>query len=415
MNYLNKTKTSLINNSFYLYLSHFADYILTLFLLPFIARTIGAIELGVIGLVQSFGLLIILFIEFGSSLMATRQVARTKNDHYALKKFVEDLTQFKIYLIPVSFIALLLSIIYVPIFNDNPYHVVIVLIGAIFQGISPIWYFQGIEKMKIIAFSKLAFRLIGSILIIFFVKSPKDSWIVLASFSLSSILICLFLYREIIKKHGPLVLNLQNQSKFIFSKSIPSFFITIIPMIYQNISVILLSIFVNPIQLGLYYGASRIYRAFNTLYSPISQAFFPLISSEENKNKTESRLLLRNYLFIVTTIGLIFLLINYLFADEIILIVLGKEFVASNKLLKIFSVVLPLTAISNALGRQWLLVINKDSFYSFVQVFSSIIALIIFLFFVDGQGIKAYPISLIIYELSSIIIILIFLISNERE
>tara|TARA_B100000886_G_scaffold306510_1_gene238893 strand:- start:70 stop:630 length:561 start_codon:yes stop_codon:yes gene_type:complete len=186
-------------------------------------------------------------------------------------------------------------------------------------------------------------------------------------------------------------------------------------MIYQNISVILLSIFVNPIQLGLYYGASRIYRAFNTLYSPISQAFFPLISSEENKNKTESRLLLRNYLFIVTTIGLIFLLINYLFADEIILIVLGKEFVASNKLLKIFSVVLPLTAISNALGRQWLLVINKDSFYSFVQVFSSIIALIIFLFFVDGQGIKAYPISLIIYELSSIIIILIFLISNERE
>ena len=207
VSFFNKSKTSLINNSFYLYLSHFADYILTLFLLPFIARTIGAVELGIIGLMQSFGLLIVLFIEFGSSLIATRQVARTKKDYFALKSFIEDLTLFKIYLLPLAFIALFASIIFVPIFNNNPYYVVIVFTGAIFNGISPVWYFQGIEKMKIIAFSKLFFRSISFILIIFFVKSPSDSWIVLASFSLSSTLICLFLFREITKKHGLLVLK----------------------------------------------------------------------------------------------------------------------------------------------------------------------------------------------------------------
>lgn len=414
VSFFNKSKTSLINNSFYLYLSHFADYILTLFLLPFIARTIGAVELGIIGLMQSFGLLIVLFIEFGSSLIATRQVARIKKDHFALKSFIEDLTLFKIYLLPLAFIALLASIIFVPIFNNNPYYVVIVFIGAIFHGISPVWYFQGIEKMKIIAFSKLFFRSIGFILIIFFVKSPSDSWIVLASFSLSSTLICLFLFREIIKKHGLLVFKRQNQTKFIFSKSIPSFLITITPMIYQNTSVILLSFFVNPVQLGLFYGAIRIYRAFNTLFSPISQAFFPIISSIEDKNTSESRFLLRNYLFIIVTIGLLFLFLNYRFAEEIILIILGNEFLASNGLLKIFSIVLPLTAISNALGRQWLMVINKDFFYSFVQIFSSLIALIAFLFFINSHGVRAYPLSLIFYEVSSIIIILLFLISNER-
>ncbi len=414
VSFFNKSKTSLINNSFYLYLSHFADYILTLFLLPFIARTIGAVELGIIGLMQSFGLLIVLFIEFGSSLIATRQVARTKKDYFALKSFIEDLTLFKIYLLPLAFIALFASIIFVPIFNNNPYYVVIVFTGAIFNGISPVWYFQGIEKMKIIAFSKLFFRSISFILIIFFVKSPSDSWIVLASFSLSSTLICLFLFREITKKHGLLVLKRHNQTKFIFSKSIPSFLITIIPMIYQNTSLILLSVFVNPVQLGLFYGAIRIYRAFNTLFSPISQAFFPIISSVENKNKSESRFLLRNYLFIIITIGLLFLFLNYRFAEEIILIILGNEFLASNGLLKIFSIVLPLTAISNALGRQWLMVINKDLFYSFVQIFSSLIALIAFLFFVNAHGVRAYPLSLIFYEISSIIIILLFLISNER-
>ena len=414
IDFFNKTKSSLINNSFYLYLSHFADYILTLFLLPFIARTIGAVELGRIGLAQTFGLLIILFMEFGSSLMATREVARIKNDQITLKKFVEKLTAFKIFLIPITLLASLLVIIYVPIFNKNPNYVIIVVLGAIFQGISPTWYFQGIEKMKIISLSKLFFRLIGFATIIFWVKSSRDAWIVLASFSLSSILISLYLYSKIIKKVGPLNLTRPNQLKFIFVKSIPSFLITIIPMIYQNISVILLSVIVNPIQLGLYYGASRIYRAFNTLYSPISQAFFPIISSVDNKNKTEFRLLIRNYLLLIIIIGLFFFLVNYLFAEEIILIFLGDEFSASMNLLKLFSLVLPLTAVSNALGRQWLMVINKDFLYSVVQIFSSLIAFIAFLFFINDFEIKAYPISLIIYEISVIIMILIFLISNGR-
>ena len=194
LDFFNRTKSSLVNNSFYLYLSHFADYALTLFLLPFIARTIGAIELGKIGLVQTFGLLIVLFMEFGSSLMATREVARIKDDQISLKKFVEKLSTFKIFLIPIALIACLLSIIYVPIFTNNPQYVGIVAVGAIFQGISPIWYFQGIEKMKIFALSKLFFRLLGFITIIFFVKSSRDAWIVLVSFSITSTLICLHLY-----------------------------------------------------------------------------------------------------------------------------------------------------------------------------------------------------------------------------
>jgi len=411
----NRNKSSLINNSFYLYLSHFADYILTLFLLPFIARTIGPVELGKIGLAQTFGLLIILFMEFGSSLMATREVARIKDNQSILKEFIEQLTIFKIFLIPIAFIFSLFVIIFIPIFFNNPHYVIIAVLGAIFQGISPMWYFQGIEKMKTIAFSKLFFRLIGFIIIVFYVKSPTDGWIILVSYSLTSALICLYLYFKIIKKQGPLILNRPYRTKFIFTKSIPSFLITIIPMIYQNISVMVLSIFVNPIQLGFYYGASRVYRAFNTLYSPISQAFFPIISSLDNKNKTESILLIQKYLFLTTIIGLFFFLINFLFAEQIIKILLGNEFSGSNNLLRIFCFVLPLTAISNALGRQWLMVINKDTFYSTVQLFSSLIAFIAFCYFINGFGIKAFPISLIIYEISAIIMIIIFLISNDRD
>ena len=271
--------------------------------------------------------------------------------------------------------------------------------------------------MKKIALSKLFFRLISFILIILYVNSSNDGWIVLASFSLSSILICLYLYIDIIKKLGPLNFMRPNQSKFIFGKSIHSFLITIIPMIYQNISVIVLSIFVNPIQLGFYYGASRVYRAFNSLYSPISQAFFPILSSASgyNKNKNELIILIRSYFLLIIIIGLFFFLVNYFFAEMIVSILLGNEFFQSKNLLRLYSIVLPLTAISNTLGRQWLMVKNKDFLYLISQLTSSIIAFIALLYLINSFGIKAYPISLIFYEISTIIMVIIFIYTNDRD
>ena len=78
--YIQNIRHPLVANSFYLYLAHFADYLLLLLILPFIARVLGPSALGEVGLAQTFGLFILLLMEFGFPLMATRQVARIKDD-----------------------------------------------------------------------------------------------------------------------------------------------------------------------------------------------------------------------------------------------------------------------------------------------------------------------------------------------
>ena len=75
---LKKLKNPVFKNSAFLYIYQFVDYLLALFFLTIVARTIGAEEFGRIGLAQSFGIFLVLFMEFGFSLMATRQVAQTK-------------------------------------------------------------------------------------------------------------------------------------------------------------------------------------------------------------------------------------------------------------------------------------------------------------------------------------------------
>jgi len=409
---LQRIRHPLVANSFYLYVSHFADYLLGLFILPFLARALGAEELGRIGLAQTFGIFSVLLMEFGFPLMATRKVARVKNNIRKLELFISQVFTSKLLLIPVIIIITIMLTNIVPIFSIYPHYIIIITIGAIFQGLTPYWFFQGIEKMKKIAFSKIIFRLLGFILIIFFVNSSHDGWIVLATYSLSSFCIFLYLFINMKRIIGKFSLSSFYEGILIFKKAKYSFLITILPSIYQNASLILLSILINPIQLGFYYGIARIYRGFNTLYGPIGQAFYPRISSINYKNKDKSKKMMINFLWFMVVVGIGFLGFIFLFGDQIISFLLGKDFLPAKNVLLIYGIVLPLTAISHVLGRQWLMVLNKDKNYALTQFISSIVSFVTIVFTISEYGILAIPFSMIIFELISIVLSLFFSIKK---
>ena len=402
----------LMANSFYLYLSYFSDYIFALIILPFIARTLGAEEFGKIGLAQTFSIFIILFMEFGFPLMATRRVAREKNNLTKIKLFISQVTTFKLFLIPIVIFISIVIVMIIPSFYSNPHYIMIVTVGAVSQGLAPSWYFQGIEKMRKIALSKTIFRLIGLIIILLFVKSSNEGWIVLASYTLSSTLICIYLFMEMIKSIGKFSLAVPSKAINILNKSKYSFLITILPIVYQNASMILLSIFVNPVELGFYYGINRIYLGFNSLYSPIGQAFFPRLSSVYYEDKIKSKKLTINFFWVMNILGLTFFAIIFFFSDQIIVFLLGKAYLSGSNALKLFGIVLVLTAVSHVLGRQWFMIRGKDRYYSLIQFVSSIGGFISFLYMVDNYGIISIPISFIVFELISIFMILFF-IKNE--
>ena len=410
-----RKKNSLIRNSSYLYLSHFADYALGILFLPFIARTIGTLEFGLIGVMQTYGILITLFMEFGSPIIATRRISRLVHDKKNLKIFISNITTFKIILIPIVLILSSSTLLLVPIFANNPKYLMIVVIGSIFQGIAPTWYFQGLERMEKIAVSKTVFRLIGFIAIFLFVESSNDSWIVLFSYASSSFLICVYLFSLIIKETGSLNIFYQSKPFVLLRKSISSFLVSIIPVLYQNISLLILTTFINPVQLGFYIGANRIYKAFNSLYGPISQAFLPIVSSIDKNNKFQIKIVIIKYLIFMTLFGAFFFALNFIFADFIILILLGEEYMPAVELLRLFSIVLPLTAVSNAIGRQWLIALNKDFFYFLTQLLSSAIAFIYLFYFIENLQVDSLIISFIIYELSTITLISVFHIKNVKK
>jgi O-antigen/teichoic acid export membrane protein len=99
----------------------------------------------------------------------------------------------------------------------------------------------------------------------------------------------------------------------------------------------------------------------------------------------------------------------YFFADPIISLILGEKFLFAATTLKIFAIGLPLTAITHVLGRQWLMIRRNDNQYAKILLISSSMGVISIFVLIRSYGILAIPISLIIYELLTIILILNFL------
>ncbi len=401
-NLLSRIRHPLVANSFYLYLAHFADYLLALIILPFIARVLGPEELGYVGLAQTFSIFILLIMEFGFPLMATREVAKEKNNPENIKILIGQVFLFKLFLIPFILLLSTIVILMVPVFRDKPQYVFIVVIGSVFQGMAPTWYFQGIEKLRSIAFSKTIFRLFGFSLIFLFVRSNQDGWVVLMAYMISSICICFYLFKYMVNIIGSFSLAGRSSIRVMWYKSKNSFFITVLPVIYNNLSVIAMSVIVNPLQLGYYYGAAKIHRAFNALYGPVGQAFYPRLASTDSGDSEKAKQMARNFLWILMTAGSLFFVVIYFFAESIIFILLGEDFLFASATLKIFAIVLPLTAITHVLGRQWLMIRGNDNQYAKILLISSIIGIMSLLILIKSYGILTIPISLIIYEVVTI-------------
>ena len=400
----NNYKHPLFTNPLYLYFSNFSDSILLLLLLPFIARIFGPTMLGEIGLSQSIGLIFLIILEYGFAVSATKSIA-SNNDFYKHSFLIGQIFSFKFYLLPIIiFLAYIISIIH-PIFINKPYLLIISTIDAIFQSFIPSWYFKGKQRFRDLAITKIIFRAIAFCMIFLFVKSSSDSWLYLSLLASSSFLIATTQIFIMFKEVGPFKLYTWKKTKPILEPSTYNFFIILLPTIFNNIGILLLSYLANPIYMGYYYGISKIHRAFNTLYTPIFESFFPYIVKIYNKDKKIAYGKMKIYNLIIFSIGFIFFIMVLFLSENIIYLFLGNKFISAENYLKAFGFLLPLTVISYIWGNQWMVILGKEKKFSQISLLSNALGIVALFFLMPKFLIYAIPISISISEILKIIMI----------
>ena len=390
-----KLRHPIFINSIAFYLVNLSDYVISIALLPFLARTVLAEGIGVMGLASTLGVVCVLIMEYGFSLSATREIAlkNSQNNFILSKVYCAKL----ILTIPCIIICLL-SAYFLPVFEKYSSIVFFTLVSSILSGFTPLWYFQGIQKVLPFAILKISIRIITIIPVFFFVKSMNDIWIVFLLQALSSLAICLISLSWIFKNVKMSIVSRFELIKSL-SESWSTFSLSIVPPLCSMIILFWLSTRLSIESIGLLNSAEKFFKALISIFGPLGQAIYPFLISQISINKAKAINHTKTIFYAYTILGITMSVCTIIFSDKFIVFYLGKDFIGSSVVLKILALSIPIIKISHVLGRQWMLSINLDKTVNRFIVLSSFILLIINFIIFEKYQILSFPISLLLAEL----------------
>ncbi|MDX2129839.1 MAG: flippase [Chloroherpetonaceae bacterium] len=374
---------SLIENAGALFFLQMAGYVLPFVTFPYLTRVLGAETFGVFVFAQSVVQYFTLLTDYGFNLSATQQISIQRENSTALSKIFSTTIATKFLLFLMSEALLIILILFHP--KLSLYREVILLtslslVGSVFF---PIWFFQGIEKMRIITLLQVSGRVLYVVCILFFVQEPLDVRLASLFFSLSSIIpgALGFYYSFRLK---PLSIILPNSTDIFqaLQKGKVVFFSMAGASLFNNSNTFILGLFGSMEQVGLYSIAERIVRAFVMLSTPITQAIFPHSARLFSNSKESALQFLRKVLIGGSIFFFSLSVIVFSLAEWIVYLATGNFIPEAALLLRILSF-LPFTIFAdNIFGTQILLNIGQERTFTKVIFASGIFSLVSSLIFV---------------------------------
>ncbi|HEX9615495.1 MAG TPA: oligosaccharide flippase family protein, partial [Bacteroidota bacterium] len=324
-----------------LYGVQLVNYLLPLVTIPYLARVLGAEGWGLVAFTQGFAGYLIVVIEYGFDLSATREVARFRSDKAKLSDLVAGVLGAKLLLAAFAIAFAITVMPWIPNVQDHGLLLWAGMILAVAQGLSMLWYFQGQERMKVVARLDVMAKVLATISLFVFVREPADAWKVLGLMAAGSLLstgIALAItYREVPFRLPPTdtvisALRL-GWSMFVFRSSVS---------LYTVGNAFILGFFVPPQFVGYYAGAEKISRAVLGLFQPVSQAMFPRISRLIGEARDVAARYARLSLRVMGGAGFAGGVIMYVSAPLIVPLLLGPEFEPAVTVLRILALLPPL-------------------------------------------------------------------------
>lgn len=344
-----------------------ANMFLPLLTVPYLARVLGVEQYGVFALAQSVCVFGLVLVDYGFNLTATQQIAKSNRDPESVGLIFWSTQAAKLLLLLPALGILGILVFCFSAFYEIRWAILAstpILMGSI---LFPQWFFQGIEKMMWIAIFNLMARLITIPLIFICVKNEQD--VVLAVLiqtmagMLAGIASLVFIFRKRlliwIKPQWTEVVYALKEGWHIFISGVAT-------SLYTAANPALVGLFSMPFQVGLFSAADKIKSASQSLVGPIGTAVYPRINALMSESSQRGVLLAQKTLVIQGGITLIISVISFIFAPQIISILMGSQFDEAILILRILSPVPFLTAISNVFGVQLMLPLGKKKAFSVI-------------------------------------------------
>lgn len=356
--YWRDSKKELVD-AFYLVILQGVNLLLPIIIMPYLMVTLGANQYGYIGFSQSMITYLILIVDFGFNLSATKRIALVHDDKVELSRIFYSTLFAKIILLLFCFI-IFAAVLSIRVFEQYSLALICSFPMVIGSAFTFFWMFQGIGKIRHIAIINTVSKIMILPLIFIFVKRPDDypiaALIQSSVYVLTGLISCLYLIKLNIIHRVKISMN---NIKLEFKESFPLFLSIASTSIYCQLFVVILGVVSTPAVVGKYSAAEKIMRALCTIfYVPISQAFFQKVSILSQHDYLKAKKTFHKVIFLTVAIMIMAFLVLFVGGD-FISDFLGKEYVGLNTLLKIFSLAPIAIGVGGVLGQLGLVALGN--------------------------------------------------------
>ncbi len=346
------------------------NLLIPLITLPYLARVLGVIAFGKLSLCLAIIQYIIIFIEYGFHLSVTAKVAENRNNIKQLNKIFFTTLFAKIAL---GFIATLVSayaIIYIKQLNDMAFLILCSYGSVIAAVIQPLWLFQGLERMDIVAKNNVIFRLLSVPLIFFFINEPNDIYRFALIQSAIAVVSVIFLLVEVkinnlISKFYLPTLNeiychvLEGRHLFVSIAAVS---------LYTNTNIVMLGLFSNNIAIGYFAATDKIKNAFLSITTPFTQAIYPKVNFLMATDRNSAVTYLVRHFVIYCAVATIYSFLIYIFAPILVRALLGEEYLTIVNNLRVLAILPLLVILTNFYGTQIMLPLGLKKQFMYLVV-----------------------------------------------
>jgi len=316
------------------------NYLLPLLLIPYLIHVLGIEGFGIYSFIVAIIMYGVQLSDYGFELSATYHVSLERDNPKRMNEIFSSILTIKV-LIAILYLLLLTFLTF---FVDklSLYHELIftsfgTLLGYV---LFPLWFFQGIEKMRYIMYLNGFSKLIFVLSIFIFVKESTDLFFLLLLNSITTLLIGVVALTLAIKKFN-IKLSFQPYKRLLFYLKDGWYIFTskFAVEFYTTVNIIILGFFATPIVIGYYAISIKIIHAIGTLLDPLTRTVYPYLvsvyqKSNENFIQKNKQLSLVIFIFMLP----IALSVGY-FSKFILQIITGEEPMPLNiEILQVFSI-----------------------------------------------------------------------------
>lgn len=345
-------------------------YVMPLITLPYLTRTLGVANYGLVNFAIAFNTYFQVLTDYGFALSAVREISVNREDKEKVSKIFSSVMIIKGILTVISFLILIAIVFSYQKFAQH-WPLYLFAFGLVIgTTLSPTWFYQGMERMKYITILNVLTNFIFLVTIFTFIKKPSDYIYVPLLQSLGLItagIISLYIIRTKfdVKFHIPPL----EEIKETFKDSTQFFLSRASVSIYTSSNSFFLGLFAGNTAVGYYSAAEKLYIAAQGLYSPLVQVTYPYMA--KTKNRMFHRKILKYTLILNTLLcsGIIIL------APIIVKIIFGATYMPSTWVLRILALALIIVIPSILLGYPYLAVLGQQKYANGSVILGSIVHL----------------------------------------